>query len=550
MSFWSHVLDIVLLLFGCVAAGGIASRLGQSPIVGYLLAGMLLGGPAGFYLIGSQGEIELIAELGVSLLLFSLGLEFSWERLKAMGPAALLSGALQVTLTLLVFALSFWLLGFNASEAVALGATLSVSSTACVLRVLGDRAELDSAHGRHAITILLVQDIAIVPLALLITFLGTKGSVSEIVYSFLNTIALISALAIGLFVFINYIAVKLLGSFTIERNRELSILFGTAIGLGSTWLAHEFKLSPALGAFLAGMFLGSSPFATQVRADITSMKIILLTLFFGAAGMVANPLWILENILLVSGTTLLVICGKALIISLILAGIKRPPSMSLATGLTVSQVGEFAFVLGALAQQLEVIDSETYLLIVSTAIVSLFITPYLISYAPRIGMWFGELFGGGVIDSKAKGEDHPHPEIVIIGFGPAGESAAGAFCEYGKKLLIIDLNKLAKKKALEAGYSVLIGDAALYDVMEHADITATKLFIITIPHHDSVVKSIAHIRKLSPDARTVVRARHQVEVEPLRQAGADIVIGDEEEVGHVLALQARHLISGSILELK
>ena len=551
MSFWSLLLDLVLLLFGCVAAGGLASRFGQSPIVGYLVAGMLLGGPTGFYIIGSQGEIELIAELGVSLLLFSLGLEFSWERLKAFGAPTLVSGVFQVSITLVVIAAILLLLGLSLKESLAIGAILTVSSTACALRVLSDRSELDSAHGRNAIAILLVQDIAIVPLALLITVLGTEGPANEVFSSFATTLGYVFALAAGLYFFINYIAVKLFGAFTIERNRELAILFSTAIGLGATWLAHEFKLSPALGAFLAGMFLGSSPFATQARADITSVKIILLSLFFGAAGMVANPLWIIENLGLVTATTAVLILSKALIITAILVFFaKKPLSISIATGLTLSQVGEFAFVLGSLSHGLQLIDAETYLLIVSCAIISLFLTPYLIAHSPFLGMKLAEFIGSGIIDSRSEEEDALHPEVVIIGFGPAGESAASAFSEFGKKLLIIDLNKNARPRALECGYSVLIGDAALYDIMEHAEIASTKLFILTIPHHSSTIKAITHIRKLAPEGRIVARARHQNEVETIRQAGAHVVIGDEEQVGNELALQATHLVSADVLELK
>lgn len=552
MEFWQFLLDIVLLLLGCVVSGALASRLGQSPILGYLIAGMLLGGPSGFYLIDTQHEIELIAELGVSLLLFSLGLEFSFERLKSLGAGVLVSGFFQVGLTIVAAAGVLFLLGTSLPQAVAIGAVISVSSTACVLRVLSERAETDSAHGRNSIAILLVQDILIVPLAILVALLGKSGTPWEVLSALGTMVGMVAALALGLYLFINFLAVRAFAALNVEQNRELAVLFGVALGLGSTWLAHELELSPALGAFLAGMFLGSSPFAPQVRADISPLRIILLTLFFGSAGMVADPVWMIEHFPLVAASTAFVVLGKTIITTAILRSVSIPLSVSFATGLSLSQVGEFAFVLGTLGVESGVLDQHSYILIVSVAILSLFLTPKLMDYAPKIGMRFGGFFENRDPRSmEGEDGDDPHsPEIVVIGFGPAGQTAAAALVEYGRKLLVIDLNPSVKQRAEENGFSVVIGDAALFEVLEHAHLHDVRICIIAVPHHASAVQAIKHLRKLAPDSRIIVRARYAREMPALNDAGAHVIVGDEHQVGEELAMNARHLAKTDILELR
>jgi len=538
-SLWPLVLDIVILLLSCVAGGSIASRFGQSPIVGYLLAGMLLGGPAGVSLVGSQQEIDLIAELGVSLLLFSLGLEFSWRQLRSFGGKTLVAGLLQVMLSLLVFTVIALVFQCDIRSALAIGAILSVSSTACVLRVLSDRAELDSSHARDAISILLVQDIAIVPLALLLPILGAGGEAREVSMLIGNALGKTLLLIGSIALFVHFFALKIFGVLSIEENRELAILFGAAIGFGATWTAHELGLSPAIGAFLAGMFLGSSPFATQVRADITPIKTLLLALFFGAAGMAANPVWIVKHFPLVLVATVFLIAIKASLVAGILSFLGRHLSLSLATGLIISQAGEFAFVLGTLAMQYDLINGEIYLLIISATIISLLVSPFLISHASSLGGRVAQILGMSISAMNRTKQTSEKIEVVIIGFGPAGILASEAFAEYGKRLLVIDLNKEAMARATKLGFSSLIGDASVLDVLAHAEIHSAKIFILTLPHHAASKKAIRHIRVLAPESLIIVRARHQFEFEALKNSGAHGVVGDEEQVGRALREMAQ-----------
>lgn len=537
MDSWTLLLNIVWLLGGCIVAGGLFARFGQSPLVGYLLAGMLLGGPGSFQIVESAAEIEVIAELGVSLLLFSLGLEFSWQRLKSFGSKTLFGGALQVVLTLVTAAGVALACGLGLQQAIAIGAMVAVSSTACVLRVFLDRGEVDSAHGRKSLAILLVQDIAVVLLAIMVSFLGDGGSFSEIAANVGRVFAWAAGLVLGLYILIYHIAVRLFGVFTIERNRELAVLLAITIGLGSTWAAHAIGVSPALGAFIAGMLLGGSAFATQVRADISSLRVILLTLFFGAAGMVADPIWIWNNLQLVVPVTILLLLGKATIIWFVLKVLGHSHTVSVATGVSLAQVGEFAFVLGAIARDSGALSEELWLLMVSCVIISLFLTPYLIASAPRVAVGLASLFSRNAsLDELAASNDGQTPaEIVVIGFGPAGQTVANGLLQYQNRLIVIDLNQKSALLAEEMGFRSAVGDSAESEVLEHARIENARIVVVTIPHHATTMRILRHVRVLAPKARLVARSRHQRDVKELELAGAHIVVGDEEQVGRELA---------------
>lgn len=535
---WILLFDIVILLAGCLVLGGLFARWGrQSPLVGYLLAGMLLGGPGSLQVVQSAKEIEAIAELGVTLLLFSLGLEFSMERLRRLGLRATVGGVTQVVVTLALGAGVAMLFGRSVPEAVAVGAMVSLSSTAVVLRLLMDRAEVDTLHGRNCVAVLLSQDLAVVPLAVLITLLGGGGT--DVYMQLGRTLALACGLVLLLYVLINKLAVAALGALTLDANRELSIVLAMVTGLGSAWAAHAVGLSPALGAFVAGMFLGSSPFATQIRADVSSLRVVLLTLFFGAAGMVADPVWIFQHWYLVLALTLLLVAGKTAITWGLFRALGDAAPVAAASGLCLAQIGEFAFVLGKVGQQAGVVSGETYLVLVSVTIVTLVLSPYLVPAAPRLGTRLANLWPGTAGPPYAPTADAAlHPDIVVLGFGPAGQVAAQAFVGSTLRVLVVDLNAEGVRRARAQGLQAHVGDATQFDVLEHAHIRSAKAVVITIPHHESALRILETVRTIAPHAHTVVRSRYQRHTRLFVAAGAHAVVGDEEESGASLG---RHL---------
>ncbi|RJP31113.1 MAG: sodium:proton exchanger [Phycisphaerales bacterium] len=535
MQLWPILLDIVVLLAASLVLGAVCTRLGQSSLIGYLLAGMLLGGPGSVRAVRSEAEIGTIAELGVSLLLFSLGLEFSWRRLTSLGSRLLCSGSLQVVVTAAVASAAAALIGLRGSEAVAIGTMVALSSTACVLRVLMERSETDSVHGRNAVAILLVQDIAVVPLAVLMTLLGGGGSASATVMEIGRIVGMAAALLISLYVLLDVVAARALGSPAFQRNRELPILLAATTGLGATWAAHAAGVSPALGAFVAGMFLGSSPFATQIRADVSSLRVILLTLFFGSAGMVADPTWIIRHWSLVLGATTVLLAVKSGIIFLLLRAFGQPAATAAATGVCLAQIGEFAFVLGGIGRQSGVIGPQTYLLIVSATIASLFVSPYLVAAAPSIGGALARRWPSATgRDSPTSEPARPRPRVVFVGFGPTAQLASAALVDFYDALLVLDLNPAGKRAAEERGHRGVIGDATQLDVLEHCGLDAAELVAITIPDTATATTILRHVRRLAPEAHVVVRARHHRHAAGLQSAGAHAVIGDEEAIGLAL----------------
>lgn len=465
MDSWRLLLEIVLLLGACVVLGSICSRLKQSPLVGYLAAGMLLGGPGSLQLIQAEHEIESVAELGVALFLFSLGLEFSWRRLTGLGAKVLMSGAVQVVLTLLAAMLIGTLFGLGIKEAVVVGAMLSLSSTAAVLRVFTERGDIDSLYARNSVGILLIQDIAVVPLAVLLTLVSEGGAPSEVALSLVKIIGMALGLIAVLHVLLNKIAVRVLHAMTAEQNRELTVVLAIVAGLGAAWAAHAVKLSPALGAFIAGMFLGSSPFAVQLRSDIASLRTILLTLFFGTVGMVADPIWIVQHLPFVLGMASLIIVLKAAIVCGILKVFGQLPSVAVATGLCLSQVGEFAFVLGSAARESGVVSDQVYMIVVSSTIATLFLTPYLVMVAPLVANWLERRRGLVTCHESQSPSDALHPDILLVGFGPAGQAVGRALAGKEHTVLVLDVNPQAKVLAESLGLYGQIGDGTQIDVL-------------------------------------------------------------------------------------
>ncbi len=542
MDIWLILRDVVMLLAACLLAGGVASRLGQSPIIGYLLAGMFLGGPGSIGAVESEEAIEGIAELGVALLLFSLGLEFSVQRLKRVGARPLMGGVLQVVITIALASGVYLLVEREVKPAIAFGVMVCLSSTAVVLRILMERSELDMPHGRNSLAVLLTQDMAVVPLALVMTLLGGEGSASDVAMDVGKLLLLAGALVVG-FMILNKIAVLALGTLTLMRNRELTVIFAVVAGLGAAWAAHWAGVSPALGAFVAGMLLGSSAFATQIRADVSSLRVLLLTLFFGAAGMVADPVWIVQNWLLVAGVSVALAVGKLVIVWLIFRALGHTTRVAAASGLALAQVGEFAFVLGSIGRANGVVDQELYALVISVTIVSFFLTALLVPAAPRFGNLMARLLHSkqSPTESGQDGSDAP-PAALIIGFGPAGQIAARPFVEQADRVVVIDLNQQGVRQATELGFRGIVGDATQSDVLEHLHLSECRVVVVTVPHHESAMTIVEQVRQHAPQAHVVARSRYQMHAEDLATTGAHVV-GDEKEVGRSLARHLRQWLS-------
>ncbi|PIP35518.1 MAG: hypothetical protein COS92_01670 [Desulfobacterales bacterium CG07_land_8_20_14_0_80_52_14] len=532
MELWSVLAEILLLVGLAFAFGTLSKRLRQSPIIGYLAAGVVAG-PVLF----NKNAVTTMAELGVDLMLFSIGLEFSVSRLKAMGSRILGAGVLQIVLTALLF-VPLLFLAFPLGRSLTLGILLSFSSTAVVLRVLIENTMLDSVRGRIALAILLVQDLAVVPFLLVLSFFNPASQETHILIQAVKTVAGAAGL-----IFIFYLAFyqmipKLMMTRGFFAERELVVLLAILSALGAIWGAHALGLSPALGAFIAGMLLGESPFASQIRSDIGSIRILFLTLFFTSIGMLLDPRWMLSHIHLVAISTLLIFFIKTLAASgsAFIAGLTR--RQALTTGITLAQIGEFSLVAASTAAQNRIIGEEILTFVVGVTVLSLFLTPYLVVYAqPLAGFLLKRLAGERSIPEEESRSGAPDMVcgICIIGFGPAGQRVAEALMKKNWQPEIIELNPISAKKAQDMGLIVHQGDATSLDFIKHCRIEGFRVVVIAIPDPSSAQTLIRHVRTLSSECILVVRARYDITCQSLKAAGADILVNEENLVGEKLA---------------
>ena len=534
---WEVLFQLLVLLGAALVLGMIFERFRQSAIVGYLLAGMLLG-PGVFNVISGDSGVPLIAELGVSLLLFAIGLEFSARRLLKLGRVAGIGGMLQVSLTLGLAALVCLVIGLEIKSSLAVGATVALSSTACVLRLLTERAELDSVHGRTSLGILLLQDVAVVPLVLFVTMLAEDGGMTQVGIGLAKACGLILALVISFLILSRFVLPGMMRQMSLARDRELLVLLAIVLAIGSAVSAHALDLSPALGAFLAGMMLAESPFATQIRSDIGGLKIIFITLFFASVGMLGDPVWIAQNPLLVLTATLAILLGKGLIITLIALLFRLPLRHAVASGIVLSQVGEFGIVIGGIAYQGGLVSEEITQLIVSSTLLTLFATPILVKLAAPLGYRIHRLTQPKTAADKPLTQ-MASPEkrnlVIIVGFGPSGQKVAEEIQAHDNiDCLVIDIRANNVDLARSIGLKAALGDASNLDFLLHHGLSRAKAVVITIPDHRTSIRIVESVRTLSDRTAIIVRARYHSFVEDLERAGATITVDEEHHTGSKL----------------
>tara|TARA_R110000868_G_scaffold119469_2_gene316928 strand:- start:249854 stop:251569 length:1716 start_codon:yes stop_codon:yes gene_type:complete len=557
MDSWHLLLDILILLGGAMVLGVVFTRLKQSPIVGYLAAGMLLG-PHAIGIVGEGDGMHVLAELGVSLLLFTIGLEFSWPRLKGLGGSALIGGAGQILVTTLVFGAIALGFGYGWTGAYVIGAVVTLSSTACVLRTLASRSEMESRHGRLALGVLLMQDIAVVPAVLMVSLLagvsgaqgsgdaaGGDGGMAQIAGGMVQAVLGALVLIVVLFGVLNVILPRMIGKGDVSENRDLPILLAMVIGLGSAWGAHAMGLSPALGAFAAGMLLAESPYATQVRADAASVKTLLVTLFFSSVGMLADPVWIAEHWWWVLLGLAGVLIGKPMVIWIVLRVLGVGHRGALSTGLCLAQIGEFSFVLATTGRT--VIGDEVFGLVVSVSIASMFVTPTLVANAGTIGdrvvsmlVRLKILKADPLLGERASDELSGH--AVIVGFGPAGQGVGKVLKRAGIAAVVLDLNPVNVGNADRFGFVGQVGDATQAEVLEHAGAARARIVVVAVPDPSAAGAVVSAVRSLNTDALIVARARYHRHIGEVRRAGADVVVDEEEIVGAELSFMLQSLL--------
>ncbi|VXA78065.1 MULTISPECIES: monovalent cation:proton antiporter family protein [Aeromonas] len=530
--------DVLILLFAAVLLVAIFRRLGQPVILAYLVAGVLLG-PHGAAVLSEQANMQTIAELGIVFLMFSLGLEFSLPRLIAMRMLVVGVGGLQVLFTSLLFFWLGWWWGLSLPQALVVSGTLALSSTAVVIKQLGEQKQLHTRRAQLGVSVLLFQDLAVVPLLVMIPILARpeiQGSalLAEIAWATLKGLfALFSLLAVG-----KWLLPLLFHEVARARSDELFVLSALLVALLAAFMTHSLGLSMALGAFLAGMMLGESHYRHQLEVDIRPFRDVLMGLFFITIGMTMD--W--QLVALAWWQVILCVFGLILIKSLLvllagrLMGERKRDAM--AAGIMLSQVGEFGFVLLALANHHVLLDHQLVSLLIGIGVISIAMTPWLVQKAHGLAR---ALTDSALLTRSEVAQSglSKHQHVIIAGFGRAGQTCARFLKLEDIPFLALDLDPERVGEAKTAGEQVAFGDASRRDILLAAGLLRARLVIITFDDRKRVEAMLALIKELAGQVRVLVRTRDDSFLEAFKQAGAHEVIPESQEgalmlVSHLL----------------
>jgi K+:H+ antiporter len=547
------VTTIAAALAGAWLLGVLARRLGLSPIVGYLLAGVLIG-PHTPGFVGDVGLAAQLAEIGVVLLMFGVGLHFHLRDLLAVKgiaiPGALLqSGA--ATLLGLSIALA---LGWPPASGLVLGMALAVASTVVLMRVLEDRQLLTTPAGHAAVGWLLVEDVLTVVILVVIPALaaggGPAGAAGALWPSLGVALAKLLAL-VGLVALAgSRIVPRMLETAARLRSRELFTLTVLAIAVTvATASALFFGASMALGAFLAGMVVGQSPVSHQAAADALPLRDAFAVLFFVSVGMLFDPAFVVREPVLVLAALAVVMVGKPLVALAVVAALGHSTRTALVAALGLAQVGEFSFILGGLARDHRLLPDAGYSVIVACAIVSIAVNPFLfrtlepLEALVRRRPWLSRLLEarsarrGGRVNAAAAAaiEARPGPMAVVVGYGPVGRTVDRLLREAGVGTVVVDLNLETVGEIAGEGRLALFGDASHPDILRKAGIARASHLVVTLPHSLNRGPMITAARQANPACRILVRARYLRERAELEQAGADVACFEEAEAAGALA---------------
>lgn len=528
------LLEIGVLLLLAALLGVLAQRLRQHPVLGYLLAGLVLG-PSGLHAVRQPEVVATASETGTALFLFVLGLEFSWSRLRSFGGRVLRLGLGQILLTIAVVWLAVWAATQRQGLALVWAGAVALSSTATVGKILEQERRLDSPMGRATIGTLLLQDVAVMPLLLVISALGAlpTSQANPPVVAVLGRAALfaLATWALGKHVLpwgLHWLSGK-------ER-RELQVIFGFAfLGLAS-WAAHTLDVSPALAAFLLGAFLGESEYAPQLRADVAGVKEVFLCVFFASAGMYVDIPWLAAHVPMVVAVAVLAVGAKILTTwaAARLAGWHSHLAFSIA--ISLAPLGEFSFVLVQQGTASGIIAASSARLLVILTVFTLALTPLAIRFAcRRVDRRSGEK-----VQKLQKGG-----HVVVVGFGPAGQTVVAQAQEVGLEVTVVDLNPQLARKARATGATTIVGDATHWDILEQAGVPEALAVVVTLPDDRDAVRVAQLATRACKHAPVLVRARHQATVPSLEKLGV-LPVGEEALVGEVLAAKLLNALGSEV----
>ncbi|MBS3805956.1 MAG: cation:proton antiporter [Bacteroidales bacterium] len=536
--------DILIILAFSVLVVFLLQRLHLPSILGFLITGIIIG-PSGLGLISAVHEVELIAEIGVILLLFVIGMELSLKELASLRKTVLVGGLLQVGLAIGISAAFSRIVGFSWNESVFLGFLLALSSTAIVLKILQDRNEISAPHGRNALGILIFQDIIVIPMILVTPILA--GETSNVTYTLLELLGKSLLIILITLVSARYIVPYLLHFVAKTNSKELFLLTTLMICFAVTWITAETGLSLALGAFLAGLIISESRYSHQATSLILPFKELFTSFFFISIGMLLNLAFFMHH----AGLVLLIALGvfvlKGTIGTFAAAVLRYPPRTALLTGLALFQIGEFAFILSRVGVENGLLSQQMNQYFLSVSIITMLLTPFVMMFSEKLAA----VLIPQTIQKRwgmylARGKKPPRQEasrlenhLVIIGYGLNGHNVAQAAKYIQIPYVILEMNAETVRQEKAKGEHILFGDASQLHMLETVRLNKARVVVIAISDPTATKYIVSNIRNICQSVYVIVRTRYINETEELLSLGADEVIPEEFETS--LAIFSRVL---------
>lgn len=519
------------ILFGLALVTVILFRRLKFPsIIGFLATG-ILAGPHALAFIKDTHQVEQMAEIGVVLLLFTIGIELSLKELMRIKHLVLWGGGLQVLVTILAVGAVGAAFGFPFSQSIFFGFLVALSSTAILMKLLIDSGQADAPHGKMAMGILIFQDLCIVPLMLLTPLLaGTGDGFKDVLMISAKAIAVVLAAHYGARFLVPWIFKQVVKT----RSRELFILTIIFIGLGTAWLTAIAGLSLALGAFIAGLAISESEYSHQALSDIIPFREAFMSLFFISVGMLLDPVVLLKNPFLIASLVLSILLIKTLVTTGAAMVLGVPMRIAIIAGLSLAQIGEFSFVLSQAGVKFGLLTPDLYQIFLAASIATMGLTPACLKFssplADRIISWLPHKLtqGRGVLSNHKKPvalNDH----VIIVGYGVNGKNLARVLKTLQIQHIVIETNPFTVKKEGKKGQHIMFGDASKPEVLEHAQIKKARGMVVAISDAAASRRVAALARNQNPSLHIIVRTRYLLEVEPLYKLGVNEVIPEEFE---------------------
>jgi len=541
--------DLVVLVAVAIPVVLLMHRLRLPTIIGFLVSGVAVG-PSALGLVRQVENVSVLAEIGVVLLLFSIGLELSLSRVIRMGRLVLMAGALQMTLTVIAVGVVAMIAGEGPRHAAVWGILVALSSTAVVLKLYQERGELDAAHGRVVVAILLFQDLCVVPLMLFLPLLAgdAGGPVTTLTRTLMSIVVVTVLVGAG-----RWIVPWTLARVASVRVQELFTLSVVGIGLGAAFVTSAFGLSLALGAFLAGLIIAESEYGLQALSDMLPFRDAFTGIFFTSVGMLLDVRYVARHPLMVLGVTLGLlllkfICGYGAV-----RFVRRSTRVGIMSGLGLAQIGEFSFVLASSALALSLFDADRYQLFLGSSVLTMVAAPFLVRAADSLSEWYlsrraAPTMEWSTREARAIGLHKEH--VIIVGYGLNGRNLARALRGANIPYVVLEENAQVVRRARMEREDVVFGDGTRAEVLHRVGAERARAIVFAIASLGETRRGVSNARRLNTTAQVIARTRYVKEVEELKQLGANSVVPEEFETSIELFTRVLELYGVRSLEIR